>query len=118
MTRRTVSLTDALYDYLVEVSVRESDVLARLREETGRLPNANMQIGPGGPVGLNTLAVAIGENEETLMDVYEPYLIQSGYLQRTTRGRVATAWAYEHLRRPPPKDRRDVEGQAGFFEPE
>lgn len=46
MTRRTIPLTDELYDYLVEVSVREGDVLERLRDETGQLENANMQIGP------------------------------------------------------------------------
>ena len=46
MSRRTIALTDELYDYLVEVSVRESDVLRRLREETAQLENANMQISP------------------------------------------------------------------------
>ncbi len=51
----------------------------------------------GGPVGIDTLAVAIGEEADTLEDVYEPYLIQQGYLQRTRRGRQATRLAYEHL---------------------
>ena len=51
----------------------------------------------GGPVGLNTLAVAVGEEEDTLIDVFEPYLIQIGYLSRTPRGRVATPRAFEHM---------------------
>ena len=54
----------------------------------------------GGPVGLQTLAVAIGEEPDTLADVYEPYLIAEGLLDRTPRGRVATALAYAHLGRP------------------
>jgi holliday junction DNA helicase RuvB len=51
----------------------------------------------GGPVGLSTLAVAVSEEQDTIEDVYEPYLLQRGFLKRTPRGRVATAAAYEHL---------------------
>jgi Holliday junction DNA helicase RuvB len=51
----------------------------------------------GGPVGLDTLAAAIGEDKDTIEDVYEPYLMQIGYLSRTSRGRQATKLAYEHL---------------------
>ena len=51
----------------------------------------------GGPVGLNNLAVAVGEEAETLEDVYEPFLIQEGLIKRTPRGRQATSFAYEHL---------------------
>ncbi len=51
----------------------------------------------GGPVGLNTLAVSLSEDEDTLLDVVEPYLIQSGFLARTPRGRVATPAAWGHL---------------------
>jgi holliday junction DNA helicase RuvB len=51
----------------------------------------------GGPVGLSTLAVAVGEERDTIEDVYEPYLLQRGLLKRTPRGRVATARAFEHL---------------------
>jgi len=51
----------------------------------------------GGPVGLNTLAAAISEETETIEDVYEPYLLQLGFLERTPRGRVATLKAYQHL---------------------
>jgi Holliday junction DNA helicase RuvB len=51
----------------------------------------------GGPVGLDTIAAAISEEADTIMDVYEPFLLQLGFLHRTPRGRVATRSAYEHL---------------------
>ncbi|MBI4205981.1 MAG: Holliday junction branch migration DNA helicase RuvB, partial [Betaproteobacteria bacterium] len=51
----------------------------------------------GGPVGLDNLAAAIGEERDTIEDVLEPYLIQQGYLQRTPRGRMATVSAYRHF---------------------
>ncbi|MFL5843976.1 MAG: Holliday junction branch migration DNA helicase RuvB [Solirubrobacteraceae bacterium] len=51
----------------------------------------------GGPVGLSTLAVAVGEEQDTIEDVYEPYLLQQGFLKRTPRGRCATAAAFVHL---------------------
>jgi Holliday junction DNA helicase RuvB len=54
----------------------------------------------GGPVGLDTIAASIGEESETIEDVYEPYLLQIGFINRTPRGRVATRWAYEHLKKP------------------
>ena len=57
----------------------------------------------GGPVGLDNVAAAIGEERDTIEDVIEPYLIQQGYLQRTPRGRVATLAAYRHLGVTPPK---------------
>lgn len=53
----------------------------------------------GGPVGIETLSSALGEERDTLEDVYEPYLIQEGFIQRTPRGRVATRQAFEHLGR-------------------
>jgi Holliday junction DNA helicase RuvB len=58
----------------------------------------------GGPVGLSTLAIAVNEEPDTLEDVYEPYLLQSGLLQRTARGRAATRRAYEHLGLEPPRE--------------
>jgi len=51
----------------------------------------------GGPVGIESLAAAVGEEAETLGEVYEPYLLQEGFIARTARGRVATARAYTHL---------------------
>ena len=59
----------------------------------------------GGPVGLETLAASIGEESVTLEDVYEPYLLQIGFIQRTPRGRVATPLAYEHFGYPLPEER-------------
>jgi holliday junction DNA helicase RuvB len=64
----------------------------------------------GGPVGLTTLAVVLGEQPETLEDVYEPYLLQAGLLARTPRGRRALPPAWEHLGLPPPD-----EGSPGLF---
>lgn len=61
----------------------------------------------GGPVGLSTVAAAVAEETETVEDVYEPFLLQLGFLHRTPRGRVATAEAYKHLgRRPPPENQK------------
>ena len=62
----------------------------------------------GGPVGLSTLAAAVGEETDTVEDVYEPYLMQLGFLKRTPRGRVATGAAYAHLGVSP-------EGSPGLF---
>jgi Holliday junction DNA helicase RuvB len=57
----------------------------------------------GGPVGLSTLAVAVQEEPDTIEDVYEPYLLQRGFLLRTPRGRCATPHAYRHLGLDPPE---------------
>lgn len=59
----------------------------------------------GGPVGLTTIATAVGEEAETIEEMYEPFLIQEGYLKRTSRGREATELAYKHLRISPPASR-------------
>ena len=61
----------------------------------------------GGPVGLDTIAAAISEEADTIMDVYEPYLLQLSFLERTPRGRLATRFAYEHLELPYPKGKPD-----------
>jgi Holliday junction DNA helicase RuvB len=63
----------------------------------------------GGPVGLDTLAAATGEDRQTIEDVYEPYLMQIDYLQRTARGRVATPRAYAHLGYNPPQRQLSLE---------
>jgi Holliday junction DNA helicase RuvB len=62
----------------------------------------------GGPVGLNTVAVAVGEDAGTLEEVYEPFLIQQGFLHRTPRGRAATPAAYRHFGFAAPKDNPDL----------
>jgi Holliday junction DNA helicase RuvB len=62
----------------------------------------------GGPVGIGAIAAAISEDEETIEDIYEPYLIQVGFLERTPRGRVATRRAFEHFRIQPPRNQRTL----------
>jgi Holliday junction DNA helicase RuvB len=74
-----------------------------LDDEDRRLLRAIAEKFGGGPVGLETLAAAVSEEAETIEDVYEPYLLQEGYLKRTQRGRVATERAYTHLGLAPPK---------------
>jgi len=69
----------------------------------------------GGPVGLGSLSVAVGEEGETLEEVHEPFLIQQGFLHRTSRGRVATRLAYEHFERTPPGDAPEG-GQPTLFD--
>ncbi|WP_016905471.1 Holliday junction branch migration DNA helicase RuvB [Streptomyces xiaopingdaonensis] len=69
----------------------------------------------GGPVGLSTLAVAVGEERETVEEVAEPFLVREGLLARTPRGRVATPAAWAHLDLVPPQQPRDKPGQEGLF---
>ena len=69
----------------------------------------------GGPVGLETIAASISEESDTIMDVYEPFLLQCGFLQRTPRGRTATPAAYRHLGLVPP---RNVEAQPALWDSE
>jgi Holliday junction DNA helicase RuvB len=81
---------------LLEVDERGLDEMDR------RMLDALISKYQGGPVGLGTLAIVVGEEAGTLEDVYEPYLIQEGFLKRTSRGRQATALAYRHLGLEPP----------------
>ena len=60
----------------------------------------------GGPVGIDTIAASTGEDSQTIEDVYEPYLLQIGLLQRTPRGRCVTDFGYQHLQMTPP-DRKE-----------
>ena len=71
----------------------------------------------GGPVGIETLSYFIGEELGTIEDVYEPYLLQKGFIIRTPRGRVATDKAYEHLGRVNPSKRK-IKVQGTFFDEE
>jgi Holliday junction DNA helicase RuvB len=86
-----------------------------LDEMDARILSALIEKFGGGPVGVGSLAVAVGEEPETLEEVHEPFLIQSGFLHRTSRGRVATERAYRHLgiaERPPQVE----SGQERLFE--
>jgi Holliday junction DNA helicase RuvB len=76
---------------LLEVDERGLDEMDR------RMLEALIQRYDGGPVGLQSLAVVLGEDAGTLEDVYEPFLVQEGFVRRTPRGREATRLAYEHL---------------------
>ncbi|MGH8745488.1 MAG: Holliday junction DNA helicase RuvB C-terminal domain-containing protein, partial [Burkholderiales bacterium] len=76
---------------MLDVDVLGLDLMDR------RLLLAVIEKFSGGPVGVENLAAAIGEERDTIEDVLEPYLIQQGYLQRTSRGRVATLLAYRHF---------------------
>ena len=70
----------------------------------------------GGPVGLDTLAASTGEDAITIEDVYEPYLLQLGFIQRTPRGRMATERAYRHLKRTPPASLNNMPEQVRLFD--
>ncbi len=71
----------------------------------------------GTPVGLTTLAVSVGEEPDTIEDVAEPFLLQLGFLQRTPRGRVATAAAFAHLSLPAPTGTQAAPGGSLFDGP-
>ena len=87
-----------------------------LDEMDARILKAIIESFEGGPVGLNTLAVAVGEDAGTLEEVYEPFLIQNGFLMRTPRGRVATGKAYRRFGYALPDDRRPApEPQQNLF---
>ena len=73
-----------------------------LDEMDARILRAIIEKFEGGPVGVGTIAAAVGEDADTLEEVYEPFLVQHGFLQRTPRGRVATAQAFRHLGYAPP----------------
>lgn len=88
---------------LVNASLRRLDVDARgLDKMDRRILAVLVERFNGGPVGIEALAAAISEERDTLEDVYEPYLLQQGFLMRTRQGRVATRLAYQHLGAPMP----------------
>jgi Holliday junction DNA helicase RuvB len=62
----------------------------------------------GGPVGISTIATAVSENTETIEEVYEPFLIQQGFIMRTPRGREVTELAYKHLGRTKPRSQAEL----------
>jgi holliday junction DNA helicase RuvB len=94
--RITKSLADKAL-VMLDVDPQGFDVMDR------KLLEAVIHRFDGGPVGLDNVAAAIGEERDTIEDVIEPFLIQQGFLQRTPRGRIATLAAYRHLGVPPPK---------------
>lgn len=107
LLRRTRDYADVRGDGRVTRGIAETALAALEVDEHGlddmdkRILLAIIDKYNGGPVGLNTLAVAVGEDAGTVEDVYEPYLIQEGFLQRTPRGREATPLAWRHFGRNP-----------------
>ena len=79
-----------------------------LDEMDNRILSTIIEKFKGGPVGISTIATACGEEGETIEEVYEPFLIQEGYLKRTSRGREATEKAYKHLNIVPPAQNMDL----------
>lgn len=84
-----------------------------LDENDRRLLRAIIELFNGGPVGLSTLAAALAEEVDAIEDVYEPFLLQLGFLQRTPRGRIATRRAYEHLGLPFPERTLPPDDESG-----
>jgi Holliday junction DNA helicase RuvB len=102
----TGTITKAMADAalkMLDVDPSGFDVMDR------KLLEAILHKFDGGPVGIDNLAAAIGEERDTIEDVLEPYLIQQGYLQRTSRGRVATRQAYEHFGLTPPSNNSNLD---------
>ena len=102
----TGTITKAMADAalkMLDVDPSGFDVMDR------KLLEAILHKFDGGPVGIDNLAAAIGEERDTIEDVLEPYLIQQGYLQRTSRGRVATRQAYEHFGLTPPSNSSNLD---------
>ena len=112
---------DGAIDGAIAVAARKQmDIDAQGLDELDRgVLRAIIELYGGGPVGLDTLAAALGEESVTLEDICEPYLMQLGYLTRTPRGRCVTRLAYEHLRLPVPRrlreDADEADGQQSLY---
>ena len=103
LLRRTRDFAQVLADNKITKAVA-NDALQRLEVDSKGLDDMDKRIiltiiekYQGGPVGLNTIAVAVGEESDTIEEVYEPYLIQQGFVKRTSRGRMVTQIAYDHF---------------------
>ncbi len=111
LLRRTRDFAQIKGDGVITKAIAQMALKALDVDENGlddmdnRILNTIIGKFKGGPVGLNTIATAVGEEAETIEEVYEPFLIQEGYLKRTARGREATELAYKHLKIVPPVSR-------------
>jgi holliday junction DNA helicase RuvB len=107
LLRRVRDFAQVLNDGKIDFGITQHSLKALNVDEHGlddmdnRILTTIINKFKGGPVGLTTIATAVGEEAGTLEEVYEPFLIQEGFLQRTPRGREATAKAYEHLGKKP-----------------
>lgn len=117
MLRRVRDFADVRADGVITKKVADEALRALEIDDLGldpidhRMMHAIIENYGGGPVGIETLAATIGEEAVTLLDVYEPYLMQLGFLQRTPRGRCVTRKAYEHLGLSVPKSMDEVPEQ-------
>lgn len=111
LLRRTRDFAQIKGDGIITKAVAQMALKALDVDEHGlddmdnRILNTIIGKFKGGPVGLSTIATAVGEEAETIEEVYEPFLIQEGYIKRTARGREATSQAYKHLNIAPPASR-------------
>lgn len=117
--RRVRDYAQVVADGAITLQVAR-DALAQLEidelgldENDRRLLRAIIELFDGGPVGLSTLAAALAEEVDAIEDVYEPFLLQLGFLQRTPRGRIATRRAYEHLGLPYPERSLPTDDESG-----
>ena len=101
------TVTAAVAGHALDLLEVDAEGLDRLDRELLRVV---CELFGGGPVGLSTLAVAVGEEQDTVEDVYEPYLLQRGFLERTPRGRAATRSAWLHLGLEPPAESASLFG--------
>ncbi|HKG38332.1 MAG TPA: Holliday junction branch migration DNA helicase RuvB [Conexibacter sp.] len=101
------TVTSAVAGHALDMLEVDHEGLDRLDRE---LLRAICELFGGGPVGLSTLAVAVGEEQDTVEDVYEPYLLQRGFIERTPRGRAATHRAWLHLGLEPPAESAQLFG--------
>lgn len=97
------------------LSMLDIDALGLDRVDRTMLHTMMTKFG-GGPVGLDTLAATTGEDSGTIEDVYEPYLMQLGFLMRTPRGRICTEAAYRHMKLTPPAQKSGLAGQLSLLE--
>jgi Holliday junction DNA helicase RuvB len=107
LLRRVRDFAQVLNDGMIDMGITQHALKALNVDEYGlddmdnRILSTIIEKFKGGPVGITTIATAVGEEPGTLEEVYEPFLIQEGFLQRTARGREVTAKAYEHLKKTP-----------------
>jgi Holliday junction DNA helicase RuvB len=108
LLRRVRDFAQVLNDGIVDIGITQHALKALNVDEYGldemdnRILLAIIEKFKGGPVGISTIATAVGEESGTIEEVYEPFLIQEGFLQRTPRGREVTQKAYKHLGKKPP----------------
>ena len=106
LLRRVRDFAQVLHNGVIDLGITQHSLKALNVDEHGLDDMDNkilvtiIEKFKGGPVGINTIATAVGEESGTIEEVYEPFLIQEGFLKRTPRGREATAKAYQHLGRP------------------